>query len=117
MPAQLVVGLFQSSGIALDAYHRLRTEGVPARRLTYRVLQEIGPVPDVTRPELEALEVDPLVWGDVRGNFAQFIHNGETAVLVDAADHEDAEFAVGILKLYTPVAIDTFLLHEERGGG
>ena len=42
MSEQLVVGLFQSSGIALDAYHRLRTEGVPASRLAHRVLREIG---------------------------------------------------------------------------
>ena len=42
---QLVVGLFQSSGIALDAYHRLHTEGVPANRLAYRVLKEVGPPP------------------------------------------------------------------------
>jgi hypothetical protein len=43
MATQFVVGLFTSSGIALDAYHRLRTEGFPPGQLAHRVLKEVGP--------------------------------------------------------------------------
>ncbi len=106
MSEQLVVGLFQSSGIALDAYHRLRTEGVPASRLAHRVLKEIGPPPPTVQAELAALQVDPMVLGDVRNSFVKFIHNGETAVFVSVADDHEAQFAAGIMKLYGPVAIE-----------
>jgi hypothetical protein len=105
--ARLVVGLYQSSGTALDAYHRLRTEGVAPSRLAYRVLHDVGPVPDVLVPELEALQVDPMVLGDARHTFARLIHNGETAVFVQVADDEEADFAAEILKLYAPVAIES----------
>jgi hypothetical protein len=103
----LIIGLFPSSGIALDAYHRLRTEGVPASRLAHRVLKEVGPVPTSVQAELEALQVDPLVFGDARNTFAHLIHNGETAVIVQVTDDQEAEFATDILKLYTPLAIET----------
>ena len=105
MSEQLVVGLFQSSGIALDALHRLHTEGVPASRLAHRVLREIAPPPPTVRAELAALQVDPMVLGDVQKSFVKFIHNGETAVLVSVADEDDAKFAADILKLYDPLAI------------
>ena len=105
MSEQLVVGLFQSSGIALDAYHRLRTEGVPASRLAHRVLREIGPPPPTVQAELAALQVDPMVLGDVRNSFVKLIHNGETAVFVSAADDDEVKFAADILKLYDPIAI------------
>ena len=101
-----VVGLYQSSGIALDAYHRLRTEGVPATRLAYHVIKEIGPAPDVLQPELQALQIDPMVLGDARNTFARLIHNGETAVFVQVADDEEAAFAAGILKLYAPLTVE-----------
>jgi hypothetical protein len=107
MAAQLVIGLFHSSGIALDAYHRLRTEGVPTHRLAHRVLKEVGAAPPSVQTELEALDVDPLLWGDVRRTFAPLIHNGETAALVDAADEAEAAFAAGVLKLYNPISIET----------
>jgi hypothetical protein len=110
--ARLVVGLFQSSGIALDAYHRLRTEGVPASRLAHRVLHEVGPPPAVLQPELQALQIDPMVLGDARNTFARFIRNGETAVFVEVADDEDAAFAAGILRLYAPVAIEAMAPSE-----
>ncbi|MGH7045993.1 MAG: hypothetical protein ACREE2_06335 [Stellaceae bacterium] len=106
MVARLVVGLFESSGVALDAYHRLRTEGVSASRLAYHVLKEIGPPPAVLQPELQALQIDPMVLGDARHTFASFIHNGETAVFVDVADDTEATFAADILKLYVPVAVE-----------
>lgn len=106
MAERFVVGLFQSSGIALDAYHRLRTEGVAADRLAYRILREAGPPPPNVQAELEMLEVDPLIWGDVSRSFAPQIHNGETAVLVEVASPEEAEFATGVLRLFNPIAID-----------
>lgn len=110
MTERIVIGLFQSGGIALDAYHRLRTEGVPATRLAYKVLKEIAPIPAVTQPELEALEVDPLVLGDARHSFARFIRNGETAVFVHTMTDDEVELALDTLKLYAPVATETLLV-------
>ncbi len=107
MAVKLVIGLFPSSGIALDAYHRLHTEGFPKSRLAHRVLREVGPVPPTVRAELEALAVDPMVWGDVRHTFARYIRNGETAVAVQAEDDEVAQSAADILRLYAPLAVET----------
>jgi hypothetical protein len=107
MAVKLVIGLFPSSGIALDAYHRLHTEGFPKNRLAHRVLRELGPVPPTVRAELEALEVDPMVWGDARHTFARYIRNGETAVAVQAEDDEVAQSAADILRLYAPLAVET----------
>jgi hypothetical protein len=112
MPANFVIGLFPSSGIALDAYHRLHTEGFPHNRLAHRVLKEIGPVPPTVQPELEALAVDPLVWGDVRHSFARYIQNGETTVLVQAEDAAEAQAAADILALYEPLAVETTPIRE-----
>jgi len=107
MAVKLVIGLFPSSGIALDAYHRLHTEGFPKSRLAHRVLREVGPVPPTVQAELEALAVDPMVWGDVRHTFARYIRNGETAVAVQAEDDEVAQSAADILRLYAPLAVET----------
>ena len=115
MPARLVIGLYHSSGIAEDAVHRLITEGVAPRDIAHRVLKETGPVLPVLQPELAALDVDPLVIGNVRQSFARFIRNGETAVLVRALDDEQVEFATGVLKLYLPVTIDVVPLAERSG--
>ncbi len=112
MATQLIVALFPSSGIALDAYHRLRTEGIPPSRLAHRVLKEIGPPPPNVQVELEMLALDPLLLGDVRHTFARFIHNGETAVFVSAADGYGVQFAADILKLYGPIAIETASFKE-----
>lgn len=112
MATQLVVGLFPSSGIALDAYHRLRTEGFPPSRLAHRVLKEVGPPPPNVRIELEMLALDPLVLGNVRRTFARFIRNGETVVFVSAADGDEAQSAGDILRLYQPLAVETVALQE-----
>jgi hypothetical protein len=93
MAGQIVVAVFESRGIALDAYHRLHTEGVPKADTALRVLKEIGPVPATMEPELAALEVDPLVFGNVQETFAPYIRNGETAVLVRAYSDAEVEFA------------------------
>jgi hypothetical protein len=109
---RLVVGLFNSSGIAEDAVHRLITEGMAPRDIAHRVLKEVGPVPPTSQPELAALEVDPLVVGNVRETFARFIRNGETAVFVRAFNDEQVEFATDVLKLYLPITIEVVPLPE-----
>ena len=112
MAARLVIGLFHASGIAEDAVHRLFTEGVAPQNIAHRVLKEVGPTPPVLQPELAALEVDPLVIGNARESFAQYIRNGETAVFVRVLDDERVEFATAVLKLYLPITIEVVLLAE-----
>jgi hypothetical protein len=103
---QIVVGLYDSKGYALDARNRLKTEGVPERDISLVVLREIAPVPRTLEPELAMLEADPLVVGNVREKFARFIRNGETAVLVRAETPADVQFATDIMALFTPLAIE-----------
>jgi len=112
---QIVVGLFDSKGYALDARNRLKTEGVPERLITLVVLREIAPIPATSDPELAMLEADPLILGDVRETFAAFIRNGETAVLVRAETAEDAQFATDVMKLYQPLAIEVLIPRREDG--
>jgi hypothetical protein len=109
---RLVVGLFHSSGIAEDAIHRLITEGIAPRDIAHRVLKEAGPIPPVLQPELAALDVDPLVVGNARQSFVQFIRNGETAVFVRALNDRQVEFATDVLKLYLPITIEVIPLPE-----
>ena len=113
MARRLVVGLYPASGVALDAYHRLHTEGFAWNRLAHRVLKEVGPAPTSVAAELQALQVDPMVLGDARHTFAPFIHNGETAVFVEVASDEEAQAAAEILAIYAPLAVDTLV----SGGG
>lgn len=112
MSSRFAVALFASHGIAEDACNRLKTEGVPAAAIAVRVLHEIGAVPATMSPELGALSVDPLVWGDVRNSFVSFVRNGETAVLVDARTEEDADFALEIMRHYAPVTVEVFAAEE-----
>ncbi|HWB52188.1 MAG TPA: hypothetical protein VG651_23975 [Stellaceae bacterium] len=106
MAGQFVVGLYDSYGIARDAHNRLHTEGVPWSETALRVLHETDPVPERVRAETAALAVSPLVWGDVETNFARFITNGETAVIVNAPTAADVDFAADILSLYDPIAVE-----------
>jgi hypothetical protein len=108
--AKLVVGLFPAIGVALDAFHRLHTEGFPESRLAHRVLKEAGPVPLTVEAELQALQIDPMVLGDARHTFAPLIHNGETAVFVQADDDAEAQSAADILTLYAPLAVRTLVI-------
>jgi hypothetical protein len=108
MSSRFAVALFQSRGIAEDACNRLRAEGVPDADIALELLRRIGPVPPTMSPELEALSIDPLVWGDVRNSFARFVKNGETAVFVEADSEEAADFALEILRHYAPIAVDVF---------
>jgi hypothetical protein len=112
MASRLVVGLFHSSGIALDAVHRLITEGIAPQEIAHRVLKEVAPVPPTVEPELAALDVDPLVLGNARQSFAQYIRNGETAVFVRSLTDEQVEFATDILKLFLPITIEVVALQE-----
>ena len=108
-----VVALFQSSGIAEDARNRLKTEGVSGSEIALEILKPRGPIPPTVADELEALSVDPLVWGNVRETFASFIRNGDTAVLVRALTDEQVQFAADILRQYAPIALDTIPLAAE----
>jgi hypothetical protein len=106
MAHQFVVGLFESRGIAEDAFNRLKTEGVPAANISLLLLHQFAsPVPAAMTPELEALAVDPLIIGDVRESYAPFIRNGETALFVRALSEADIDFAADIIKLYAPLRI------------
>jgi hypothetical protein len=107
MAAQMVVGLFESEGLARDARNRLHTEGVPLSQMSIVVLHDIAaPPPASTKSELAALSVDPLILGDVETTFAEYIRNGETAVIVDAPTLADAQFAIETMTLYDPLAIE-----------
>lgn len=108
MALQMVVGLFESEGIARDARNRLHTEGVPLSQMSIVVLHDIAsPPPASTTAELAALSVDPLILGDVEETFAEYIKNGETAVIVEAPTLADAQFAIETMTLYDPLAIET----------
>ena len=109
MAARLVIGLFPASGVALDAYHRLRTQGFPDNRLTHRILKEVGPAPLTVQAELQALQIDPMVLRNARDTFAHLIHNGETAVFVQVEDDDEAQSAADILSLYAPLAVQTLI--------
>jgi hypothetical protein len=106
MESRLVVALFRSSGIAEDARNRLKTEGVPATEIAVTVLNPTAPVLPTAAPELEALSVDPLIFGNVRETFAKFIRNGETVVFVRVVTDEAAELAAETLRQYSPIAIE-----------
>ncbi len=103
--ARIVVGVFQSEGIAEDARNRLRTEGVPDNDVALRVLKEIGPIPATMAPEMDAGFLGPVMLGNFREGFAHHIHNGETIVCVQALDDARVELAVDTLKLYAPVEV------------
>jgi hypothetical protein len=105
MAAKIVVGVFQSEGIAEDARNRLRTEGVADGDVVLKVLSQIGPPPEVMEPELDAGFLGPIILGEFHKSFAHHIHNGETIVCVHAATPEAVEFAADVLKLYEPLEI------------
>ena len=112
MAAQLVVGLYESKGYAMDARNRLHTEGVPWSEMALVVIHDIAPLPEHTRQEeLAALSVSPLILGDVEQTFAQYIKNGGTAVIVNAPTIADVEFATDIMALYDPLMIEVLVPH------
>jgi hypothetical protein len=105
MATRLVIGLFESKGIAEDACNRLKTEGVPASEIALIVLSQIGPIPSTMEPELDAEFLSPVILGNFRESFASYIRNGETLVCVRALTDEQVELAVDTLKLYTPLQV------------
>jgi hypothetical protein len=105
MASRIVVGLFQSEGIAEDARNRLVTEGVASSDIVLKVLQKIGPIPSVMKPELEADFLGSVILGNFREDFAHYIRNGETLVCVQASTDEAVELAVDTLKQYAPVEV------------
>src|SRR5262245_49794254 len=113
MELRLVVGLFHSSGIAEDARNRLKTEGVFASKIGLQVLKPIAPLHPTVEPELEALAVEPVTFGNVREAFARFVHNGETVVCVRAATDEQVEFAADTFRQYDPIAINVLAFSSE----
>jgi len=98
MAARIVVGLFESEGIAEDARNRLKAEGVPASDIVLKVLKEIGPIPSTMEPELEASFLGPVILGNFRESFAQYIRNGETLICVQTPTDERVELAISALK-------------------
>jgi hypothetical protein len=106
MAARIVVGVFESEGIAEDARNRLKTEGVPASDILLKVLKEIGPIRSTMEPELEASFLRPVILGNFRESFAQYIRNGETLICVHAPTDERVELAVGTLKQYAPIEVN-----------
>ena len=105
MAPRIVVGLFESEGIAEDACNRLKTEGVPAGDIVLKVLKEIGPIPSTMEPELEAGFLGPVILGSFRESFARYIRNGETLVCVQALTDQRIEAAVDTLKQYAPLEV------------
>jgi hypothetical protein len=107
MAAQFVVGLYDSRGYAQDARNRLHTEGVPLSEMAIVVLHDIAPVPEHTRTEeLETLSVSPLMLGDVRNTFVDYIKNGETALIVNAPTIVEVDVVTDVMKLFDPLAIE-----------
>lgn len=105
MAARIVVGLFESEGIAEDACNRLKTEGVPTSDIFLKVLREIGPIPSTMEPELEASFLSPVILGSFRNSFMKYIRNGETLICVQALTDELVELAVDTLKQYAPLEV------------
>jgi hypothetical protein len=114
MTTLIVAGLFESVGYARDVCNRLRTEGVPESNCAHMVLKEVVLVAPTSGPELGALSIDPLVFGNIRDTFARFVSNGETVVLVRAETESEAAFASDVLRLFTPIAIEVFDFEPAR---
>ena len=77
-----------------------------ASEVALRVLRPTAPLHPTAEPELDALSVDPLIFGNVQETFAKFIRNGEAVVFVRAADDQEAEFAADTLRQYDPITIN-----------
>ena len=114
MAPRIVVGLFESKGIAEDARNRLETEGVPASDISLKVLRERSPLPSTMEPEVEASFLSPVILGNFRESFVQYIRNGETIVCVLAAEDERVELAVDTLKQYAPLEVAIALPSDDR---
>lgn len=105
MAEKIVIGLFAAKGIAEDVRNRLVTEGFLPTEISLLVIREVAPVPSYVEPEVAALEIDPLLWGNVRETFAPHIHNGETAVFVRAEIEDDVDAVIDTMRQFAPIQI------------
>jgi len=108
MLKRVVVGLFESKGEAENAGHRLVSEGIPKGDISVKMLRRTGPVPKTMEPELETLSLDPFFWflGDLKEDYAGYITNGETAVVVEVPNDGQAAAARSILEMFEPERVD-----------
>jgi len=108
MTGVMVVGLFGSKGDADNAHRRLHTEGVSESVITEQVLHEISPPPHSMDAELATLKADPFFWflGDLRRDYARYIHNGETVVCVNVPSQEEASAIADILEMFEPTKVE-----------
>jgi hypothetical protein len=102
---RILVGVFESQGIAEDARNRLKTEGAPAGDIVLKVLKEIGLIPSTMEPELEASFLGPVILGNFRESFAHYIRNGQTLVRIQVPTDARVELVVDTLKLYAPIEV------------
>lgn len=114
MASRIVVGLFESEGIAEDARNRPKTKGVSANELGLTVLSKIGPMPSTMGPELDAPCLNSFILGNIRDSFSPCIRNGETIVCVQTLTDERAELAVDTLGQYAPLAVGVFTFRERH---
>ena len=105
MAEKIVVGLFEAKGIAEDVRNRLVTEGLPRAAINVLLLRETAPLPSYMEAEMAALEIDPLLWGNVRETFAPYIRNGETAVLVRAEGEATVDAVIDTMRQFAPLQI------------
>lgn len=108
MASVMVVGLFGSKGDADNAHHRLHTEGVAESAITEQVMHEISPPPRSMDAEFASLKADPFFWflGDLRRDYARYIHNGETVVCVNVPSREEADAIADIMEMFEPVKVE-----------
>jgi hypothetical protein len=76
-----------------------------ADKIVIGLLREVAPRPSYMEAEIAALEIDPLLWGNVRETFAPYIRNGETAVFVRAATEIDVDAVIDTMRLFAPIQI------------
>ena len=116
MIEKFVIGLFEAKGIAEDARNRLVAEGLQPAEMTLMMLREVAPMPSYMEGEVAALEVDPLLWGNVRETFAPHIRNGETVVFVRACSETEIDAIVDTMRQYAPLQM-TVTPAEARANG
>ena len=72
-------------------------------------------MPSTMEPELDASFLGPVILGDFRESFVNYIRNGETLVCVRASTDELVESVVDTLRQYAPVEVKVF--PSTQGGG
>lgn len=115
MPERVVIGVFEDKGTAQHACGRLQLEGFAESDLAVHLLKEIGPIPGTMAPELETLSLDPFFWlfQEIKGDYAKFIRNGETAVCVRAQTPQHIRRASEVMSWYGPVNVEVVERSDE----